>query len=151
LFEKIILIKSFIESTIISPQDAQPTFRLYLLQILKNFDSLTLFGNCKDFELVQIILEHSNRIYDNVFSLSTLLIGDHPKASISQELEQLFKILKQDIPNQIKEKKISFQHISSRQGQILHLFYFIFKASKIFQNYILILETWFDYWIIKLI
>jgi hypothetical protein len=73
LFEKLTLIKSFIESTIISPQETQPTFRLYLLQILKNFDSLTSFANCKSFQLLQIIREHSKRIYNKVFSLFTLL------------------------------------------------------------------------------
>jgi hypothetical protein len=102
-FEKLSFIKTSLQELISSPKTSQSSERKFYIEILHNFDSSLPLDKLNNSKLLKSILKFSKSTMNDLSSLSTLLIGDHPKLPISTQIQQFLNLVKKEIQKKIKE------------------------------------------------
>jgi hypothetical protein len=103
--EQLGFIRTSLETFIFFSEKTNSSHLSFLKEILKNFDFLHSFPIVDEFKLLNIIFPLSKSISNDIFEISKFLIGEHPKTSISDELKQILRLLKKEIPNKMKSFK----------------------------------------------
>jgi hypothetical protein len=106
--EQLKLIKASLETFIFPHDMTQSSIRSDLIDILKNFHVSDLDQNADNSKLFQLISKFSKQTFADIYEISTLIIGDHQKISISDELILLLNSPKIEIPHQIKNLRNQF-------------------------------------------
>jgi hypothetical protein len=107
--EQLSFIHASIETFNLFSEKSNSSNLSYLIKILNIFDSSKQDQKIDEKQLLNLILQLTQSISNNIYEISQLLIGEHQQTSIFDELKQILKSLKTKIPKEIKKLKDKYQ------------------------------------------